>query len=364
MADVPDHPGGSVPGWNEPEYEVIGGGIIDDQGRMDEAPRTGSYSRTHPGAHVATAVDEAWRNTRKSFTSWWFWLACALGIALAWGMAAALIIWGEANGWFETEVAGAVYLLMAPFLALAAAMLGAAWGFRNSKGSIPVLLLSGAMRGVALAATGCGALLLVGLRFGGPMALAGAAVVVIVLEVALFGLIGVGSRRCFAKAAPGAALAVVLVAFLCIGNVVVTLLLIPATAGTVQVSVPVNVERDESGRVIAYECVGSLRPVEVAHTDRIAWLATSNPVLLLGSVGAELAAADNPVGWMLSGLQWSADGPSREVPCLGGESSAGLAPSIPVALTGLALQGLLAALVLVAGRWQAARRAAASSRPG
>ncbi len=218
---------------------------------------------------------------------------------------------------------------------------------------------------MALAATGCGALLLVGLSFGGPMALAGAAVVVIVLEVALFGLIGAGSRRCFAKAAPGAALAAVLVAFLCIGNVVVTLLLIPVTAGTVQVSVPVNVERDDSGRVIAYECVGSLRPVEVAHTDRIAWLATSNPVLLLGSVGGELAATDNPVGWMLSGLQWAADGPSREVPCLGGgESSAGLAPSIPVALTGLAMQGLLAALVLVAGRWQATRRAAASSGSG
>ncbi|MGR0161599.1 hypothetical protein [Paenarthrobacter nitroguajacolicus] len=363
MAGVPDHPGGSAPGWNEPEYEVIGGGIIDDQGRRDEVPRAGSDSRTHPGAHFATTADEAWRNTRKSLTSWRFWLACALGIALAWGMAAALIFWGEDNGWFETEIAGGVFLMMAAFLALAAAVLGAAWGFRHSKGSIPVLLLSGAMRGVALAATACGALLVVGFNVGGPMALAGGAAVVIVLEVALFGLIGAGSRRCFAKIAAGVALVVVLVAFLCIGNVAVTLLLIPATAGTAQVSVPVNVERDDSGRVIAYECVGSLRPVEVAHTDRIAWLASSNPVLLLGSVGGELAAPDNPVGWMLSGLQWAADGPSREVPCLGGESSAGLPPSMPVALTGLALQGLLAGLVLVVGRWLAARRAAAG-HPG
>ncbi|YCK81432.1 hypothetical protein M1D89_20555 [Arthrobacter sp. D3-18] len=353
MAGLPDHTGGSAQGRNEPEYEVIGG-VIDDHPsgtarKVDPAPPRDS------GTFRVTA-GEAWRNARKSFTSWWFWLACALGIALAWGTAAALVTWAESNGWFETSGATATYLIMAAVMALVAAVLGAGWGFRHSAGSIPALLLSGALRGVALAAIASGALLLVGLSVGGPMALAGAAVVVIVLEAGLFGLIGAGSRRCFAKVAPGVALTVLLVAFLCIGNVGVTILLLPATVGTAQVSVPVNVERDDSGRTISYLCVGEPRPVQVEHTDRIAWLAASNPAFILGSVGADFVSTDNEVGWLFSGLQMAADGPSREVPCLGGVSRDGLAPPTPVALTGLAVQGIVAALVLAAGHWLAIRR--------
>lgn len=363
MAGLPDHTGGSGPGWNEPEYEVIGGGMIDDQPSEVSDLKSGTGPPHAPGNFTVTA-GEAWRNTRKSFRSWWFWIACALGIALAWGIAAALVVWAESNGWFDADVAHAVHLLMAAFLALSAAVLGVAWGFRHSNGSIPSLLLAGAMRGLGLAVPACAVLLVVGFSVGGPTALAGAAVVVIVLEVALFGLIGAGSRKCFAKATPGAAMAVVLMAFLCLANVAVTVLLLPSTTGMGQASVPVNVERDDSGRITAYECVGDLRPVEVAHTDRIAWLATTNPALLLGSVAGEMAPTDNPIGWMLSGLQWAADGPSREVPCLGGESSAGLAPSMPVALTGLVLQTVVAALVMASGRWLAARRLRTSPGSG
>ncbi|MCT9870671.1 DUF3488 domain-containing protein [Paenarthrobacter aurescens] len=364
MAGVPDHPDGSGPGRNEPEYEVIGGGMIDDQRRVANAPRSGQDPRTHPGTVFSTAIAAAWLSVRTSLTSWWFWVACALGIALAWGTAAAFVSWGDTNGWFQGTVPGAVLLFMAAFLALTAAVLGTGWGFRHAGGSVLEMLLAGTMRGMALAAPAYTALLVVGFSMGGPIALAGAAVVVIVLEAALFGLIGAGSRACFARAAPGVALAGVLVVFLCFGNVAITLLLLPGTTAMDQASVPVNVERDDSGRVISYQCVGDLRPVEVAHTDRVAWVAASNPALLLGSVGADFVSTDNEVGWMLSGLQWAADGPSREVPCLGGESSAGRAPSVPVFLTGLALQALAAAVVLVPGRWLRARRLSASSGSG
>ncbi|MBT2584869.1 hypothetical protein [Arthrobacter sp. ISL-95] len=355
MADVPDHPPGSGPARNEPEYEVIGG-VIDDQpgGFERNSPRNGSQGR--PAAHFGAALADAWRSARTSFTSWWFWAACALGIAVAWGTAAAVVAVGEANGWFDVSAVSAIYLIMALFLPLAAAVLGAVWGFRHSHGRRFVVLLSGAMRGAALAAMAGAALFVVRLNDGGPMALTGAAVVVIVIEVALFGLIGAGSRRCFARAAPGAALAAAVVAFLCLGNVVVTVLLLPGTTGMDHASVPANVERDDSGTVTAYECVGELRPVEVAHTDRVAWLAAANPALLLGSLGADMVSPDNELGWVLAGLQWASDGPSREVPCLGGESSDVRAPSMPVALTGLALQALTAALVVVPGYRLAARR--------
>jgi len=124
----------------------------------------------------------------------------------------------------------------------------------------------------------------------------------VVLEVALFGLMGAGARACFAGPGPGAAVAAVLLAFFCCGNVVATVLLLPGTVGVDQASVPVNVERDQSGRITAYQCVGDLRPVEVAHTERVAWLAVSNPGLLLGSVGADFVPADSEFRWMLSGL--------------------------------------------------------------
>ncbi|WP_035761040.1 hypothetical protein [Paenarthrobacter nicotinovorans] len=355
MAGVPEQTSGSGPGRNEPEYELIGG-VIDDQPSSRSGPKGDPGPPGTPGP-FNVAVREAWRNTRKSFASWWFWLACVLGIALAWGAALAVVALGQSNGWFEVRIGSAVHLIMAVFLAMAAAILGTLWGFRHSQGSILVLALSGAMRGVALAFLACAAVLVVGLTVGGPIALAGAAVVVIVLEVVLFGLIGSGARGCFAAVGPGAALAVVVVAFLCAGNVVLTILLLPGTTVIDQASVPVNVERDDSGRINAYECVGDLRPVEVAHTERVAWLAASNPGLLLGSVAADMVPADNELGWVLSGLQWTADGPSRDVPCLGGESSEGLAPTVPVAITGLMLQALVAAAVLVPARRRRARKA-------
>lgn len=362
MSGVPEQPRGSDPG-REPEYEVIGG-VIDDQdsGFARNDQRGGSQAGT--STSIGAALADAWRSARASFTSWWFWVSCGLGIAAAWGAAAALVAAGEANGWFNVRIPSATYLIMAVFLALAAGVLGVIWGFRHSRGRIVVLLLSGAMRGLALAALAAGVLLSVGSSVGGPSALTVAAVVVIVLETALFGLIGAGSRRCFTHVAPGAVLATVVVAFLCLGNVVLTALLLPGTTGMDQASVPVNVERDDSGTVTAYQCVGELHPVQVEHTDRIAWLATSNPALLLGSIGADIVPPDNELGWVLAGLQWVADGPSREVLCLGGESSAGLAPSMPVALTGLALQALTAAVIVVPGRWLAARRLRLSSGSG
>ncbi|MFE4194374.1 hypothetical protein ACFRJ9_00765 [Paenarthrobacter sp. NPDC056912] len=357
MAKVPDEPGLSGPRRNEPEYEVIGGGMIDDLPRAHGGLNNSATRPSPVRSPFKAAAAAAWQDTRISFSSWRFWLACALGVVIAGGLAAAVAGWGQANGWFESSVPSAIYLVMAAWLAIAAAVLGTVWGFRHSRGSIAALLLAGAIRGAAFAVISGVVLLVVGASVGGPLAVAGAAVVVVVLESALFGLIGAGSRACFAGAAPGTALAAVLVAFLCIGNVALTLMLLPGTTGMDQASVPVNVQRDDSGRITAYECVGDLRPVEVAHTERAAWLAASNPALLLGSVAADLVPRDNDVAWVLSGLQWAADGPAREVPCLGGESSDGLAPTVPVALTGLAVQVVVAALVAVPGRWLTSRRA-------
>lgn len=358
MSRIPEDPDGSGPARSESEYEVIGGGVIDD--RFPRHDGTGAETRTNRQAglrHVLTgAARDAWEDTRLSFRSWWFWLACAAGLSLSWAIATAMVAYGEASGWFESSVPSAAYMLMAAWTAIASAVLGAIWGFRHSRVTLPGTVFAALLRGAALAIPAGVLLLVVGISVGGPIALVGAAVVVLVLEVVLFGLIGAGARACFPRTAASVALAAILVAFLCLGNVAATIALLPATTGMDQASVPVNVQRDDFGNITAYECVGRLHPVEVAHTERVAWMAASNPALLFGSLAADLVPREHDLAWVLSGLQWAADGPSRDVPCLGGESSDGLAPSVPVALTGLAVQMVAAALVLVPGRWFSSRR--------
>ncbi|MGF6834685.1 hypothetical protein QF015_002868 [Paenarthrobacter sp. TE4293] len=356
MDAIPDRSGQPGAGGHEPEYEVIGGGFVDDQ------PRVTSFSRGSeptPAAVVTTALELAWQDARNSLSSWWFWLGCSSALGLAWGMAAAMFAWMQSLGWFDSAVSSAMYVFMAGFLALAAAVAGIVWGFRHAQSSILVRFLAATIRGVAFAVPSCVVLLMVGLSTGGPPALAGAAAVVIVLEVGLFGLMGGGARACFASTLPAGVLAAVVTMFLCFGNGAFTLLLLPGTTETGGASVPVNVERDDAGRITAYECVGTLHAVEVAHTERVAWLAASNPALLLGSVGAEFVPPDHDLGWVLAGLQFASDGPSREVPCLGGESSDGLAPPVPVALTGFAVQAGFAAVLTASARWRTARRVGA-----
>lgn len=365
MAKLPDDPSGSrawtgVPSASrpDPDYEAIGGGVIDDQvpRHAEAAPETAGDPRPGFVEVVRAAALAAWSDALGSIRSWWFWLAAAAGIAASWGLAAGMVAAGEANGWFETSIPSAVALLMGAWLSIAAAVLGTFQGLRRPVPGVVRKLLSGLLRGAAFALLSGVILIGVAVATGGPIVVAGAAVVVVTVEVAVFGLIGAGCRACFAHAVPGTVLAAVLLAFLGMGNVVATVLLLPSTMTTGQASVPVNVERDNTGRITAYECVGQLHTVEVANTDRVAWIAASNPAMIYGGVAAESVPQDNEIAWVLSGLQWAADGPQRDVPCLGGESSDSLPPTPPIALTGLVLQGAVAALVLILGQKLSARR--------
>lgn len=359
MAWVPEDPDDPGPARSDSEYEVIGGGVIDDRFPRRDGTAGSEHRLNHqPGIAdiLGAAVREAWDDCRTSLRSWWFWLACACALMLAWATAATVVAFGEANGWFESSLPSAIYILMAGLMAVVSALLGAIWGFRQLGRTFVGVLFTAFFRGAVFAVPSGIVLLAVGVAVGGPIALAGAGVVVVVLEIVLFGLIGAGARACSGRTAAGVALAAALVAFLCLGNVAATIALLPGTVVMDQASVPINVERDDNGRITAYECVGRLRPVEVTHTERVAWLAASNPILLFGSIAAEALPKEHELAWVLSGLQWAADGPSRDVPCIGGESSDQLAPPVPIALTGLVIQAVVAALVLLPGRWLSSRR--------
>jgi hypothetical protein len=344
------------------DYEVIGGGVIDDRRPRRAATGTGTETatdeelRSHSRDHLSAAARTAGSDVVASLTSWRYWLVCLLLVAVAGGLTAAIVGFGAANGWFESGVTDAVYLLMGSWLSFMAAVHGAVRGFRRPVPGVLVTLFSGVLHGLILALLSGVVLAAVGAAIGGPIALAIAAVVVVTVEVALFGLIGAGCRACFRRALPAGVLAGVLLVFLLCGNIVATIALLPTTSGTAQASVPVNVERDESGRMTAYECVGQLRPVEVSHTERVVWIAASNPVVVFGSTAGEFVPKTSEFAWISAGLQWAADGPQRDVPCLGGESSESLPPTVPVALTGLAVQCAVAALVVVPGRLRSSRR--------
>ncbi|WP_426005854.1 hypothetical protein ACPFL9_03410 [Paenarthrobacter sp. NyZ202] len=366
MAKVPDQPPGALPGpdpglpRDAPDsnqgYEVIGGGEIDDRFPVRRA--TPEHA-VHPQEDARRALVNAVRNggsqAWSSWTSWSYWLACSAALGLSWALAAATVSFGQANGWFESSVPSASNLLAAAWLAVLSAVLGTVWGFASS-GNVLAVLTAGALRSAGLALPAGVLLAAVGAGSGVPIGVAGAAVVVTVVEGALFGLIGHGARQCFRSRAAGSALATVVLVVLCLANVVATVALLPSTQGTAQASVPVNVERDDAGRITSYECVGRPRPVDVAYTERVAWMAASHPALLLGGLAGGMVPRDHDLAWVLAGLQWAADGPARDVPCLDGQSSEGLPPSVPVAVTGLAVQVVVAAMVVVPGRRLGARR--------
>ncbi|QMU81261.1 hypothetical protein FV140_03175 [Paenarthrobacter ureafaciens] len=102
----------------ESDYEVIGGGVIDDRRPHRAGTEAGpaaahdDESPAHPRNPVGAAARAAWSDVVASLGSWRYWTACVLGIAAAGALTAALVGFGAANGWFETGLWDAVYLLL------------------------------------------------------------------------------------------------------------------------------------------------------------------------------------------------------------------------------------------------------------
>jgi hypothetical protein len=68
---------------------------------------------------------------------------------------------------------------------------------------------------------------------------------------------------------------------LLVGDVVAVVALLPAVRADERVLVAVNIQRDDSGRMVSWECLQGFRAfTEVYHTERIVWMAASNPLVL------------------------------------------------------------------------------------
>ncbi len=380
---------------DEPAYEEIGGGLIEDA--PSQASAGGSRSGGATGVEMSDGDWEPWadgaapvrrarlhsvvavlsaagRECWAAIRSVRFWLGVAAGLLAPAAVAVGLASFAMANQWFEyggAWIGGVV--IGASFVPLSAAVLGTIWGFgrprtEGAAGAGARVAASGA-KGLVFAVVAGMMILLAGAPaeasdIGGPPAqgtagLAGAAVVVIFVEALLFGALGAGARLLFRRALPGALLAGVLVAVLGVVNVVVTVLLLPSTFVPERVSVPVNVSRDASGRLVSYECVGDPVRLElVLHSERVLWISAGNPAVIYGTVASGLVPESNDIAWLLPELQRGFEGPAREVACINGVASDEIQPAPPLWLVGLAGQAAIAAVLLVPGRRLAVRRLA------
>ncbi|MDD1475801.1 hypothetical protein [Arthrobacter sp. H16F315] len=304
-----------------------------------------------------------------------FWLASAAVSLASWGLAMLLVtvlgtgeeLHGDSYRW--------AYILTGAALTVVAALAGVLWGLgwrsrvHCPSPSEPVSERDGgtgplprwfeaASRGVVFALAAFVFLLVLAFGSGGPVETAVVAAIVMAVASAAFGGIGAGAA---AWLRPGAArtAACVVAAFLLLGNVVAVVALLPAVRADEPVLVAINVERDDLGRVVHFECSPEFAGIaEVFHTERIFWLAVSNPVIIFTLLAGEASSPPDSLGWLPGELQAAAEG--RHDACLEAEPLEESGLQIPLALSGLAAQGVLAGIFLIGGAAAARRREVAS----
>ncbi|MET1085663.1 MAG: hypothetical protein ABWY04_00855 [Arthrobacter sp.] len=348
----------------EPVYEVIGAEALNPAAGEDEGGGAGSELPARPvDARVvmSRALVEI-LGTVRSGRFWWqaiVVLLASLGVALVTVLAATA-------GDVPPEAPGAVYLVTAMVLVVVSCVLAVRWARhpavtddgRQRPGD--ALFLGWAVacgRGAVFAALA--ALFLLGLAFATKSlpVIAGVASVLALLEFLVFGAIGAGTLWCFSKNR-GRAVAWSLAFLLLVGNILTVAALLPAVRASERVLVAVNIERDDAGRLVSWQCLPELRGfTEVYHTERIDWIAASNPLVLFSLLAGDSESQDEALAWLPGEMQNAADG--SQVPCVEGREPSGTGAELPLAAVGIAMQMALGG-VFVAGGYSAAKRRAAS----
>jgi hypothetical protein len=263
---------------------------------------------------------------------------------------------------------GGAYILTAAVLVVVSCVLALWWGRhpgiteegRKRPGAGPFLhWIVACGRGAVFAALSAFFLLGLALATKSSPALAGVAAGLALLEFLVFGAIGAGTLWWFSKNT-GRVAAWSVALLLLAGNVLAVAVLLPAVRTSERVLVAVNIERDDSGRLVSWQCLPELRgSAEVYHTERIAWIAATNPLVLFTVLAAESGSQDDALAWFPGEMQNAADG--SQVPCVEGQERDRTAVESPLAAVGIALQ-LAVGGVFLAGGSIAARRKAASGR--
>jgi hypothetical protein len=362
MADD-EHSDEADPG-GEPVYEAIRAGRLgdptDDDGDSPslQGPGTGQLV-------LSLAVVSAVLSVRSG--KFWWQVAATLLASLGAGLV--LTIVSVTGGDFPPEARGWAYNLTAAALVVAGCLLAVSWagqpdGIADSgtdggpgeqtAGPFPAWARAGG-RGVVLAPVSGLFLLCLAYAWESSPVIAGVAAAVIFLEVLVFGAVAAGAAQWFSRTT-GRILAWSTAGVLLVGNVVAVVALLPTVRSYERVVVAVNIERDDFGRVVAYDCLPEFRGLaEVYHTERIVWMAAGNPLVIFALLAGEANPRDDSLAWLPGELQNAAEG--SQVPCVEGQDRNNTGVELPLAAGGFVMQGVLAGAFLGSGHLAARRRA-------
>ncbi|MCO4255975.1 hypothetical protein [Pseudarthrobacter cellobiosi] len=352
MADEVD------PAADEPVYEPIGAGKI----QPDDENDAGDSSS--PGGQVRLLVSSALASAFQTVRSARFWWGSAAILGVCWGTGTLLVIALVTGGDLPPESHAWVYILTAAMLVLVSCVLAILWG-ETQRGAGPDHAEAGvegplldwvrcSAKGLIFATVSVVFLLLLAFWSESSPAVAGVSFVLMVLEVMVFGGIGAGAAR-WLEGQRGRVLAWGVAALLLVGNVVAVIALLPSVRAYEPVLVAINIQRDELGRVTSYRCSPEFRGIaEVYHTERIFWMATSNPMVILALLAGEAEPKENALDWLPGELQNAAEG--TQVPCVEGQEQEKTGAEMPLALIGVGTQSGVAGILLASGHRAARRR--------
>ena len=346
------------PRVEEPVYEVIGAGRLNPEAAGDD----GDVSRG-PGA-ARVVLGQALVEIAQFVRSGRFWwqaatiLLASLGIAL-------LVLMVANGGIVSPDSAGGACILTAAILVVVSCVLALTWArrpgmteaIREHPAAGPFLHWAVACgRGAVFAVLVALFLLALAYATKSSPAVAGVAAALVFLEVLVFAAVGAGTVWWFSKTT-GRVVAWSAAFLLLAGNVLAVAALLPAVRTTERVLVAVNIERDDSGRLVSWQCLPELRGfTEVDHTERIVWIAASNPLVLFGLLAAGSGSEDGALVWLPGEMQNAADG--SQVPCVEGQERDRTATELPLAAVGIAVQLSMGGLFLAGGSRTAGNKSA------
>ena len=344
---------------DEPLYEPIGAGEIQDNDENDAGDASSGG-----GGTVRVLVRSGLVTALLTVRSGRFWWESAAVLGVCWGMGTLFVIAMVTGGDLPPESHSWVYILTASMLVLVSCGL-AVRGGESRRGAGPDPAERGvdgplldwvrcSAKGLIFATVSVVFLLLLAFWSDSSPAVAGVSFVLIILEVMVFGGIGAGAARWF-EGQRGRVLAWGVAALLLVGNVVAVIALLPSVRAYEPVLVAINIQRDDFGRVVSYRCSPEFRGfAEVYHTERIFWMATSNPMVILALIAGEAEPKENALEWLPGELQNAAEG--TQVPCVEGQEQEETGAEMPLALIGVGTQSGAAGLLLAGGHRAARRR--------
>ena len=179
------------------------------------------------------------------------------------------------------------------------------------------------------------------------------AVLMLAVELGIVCAIGVGVSALAARPLFSIVVTYMVVALLGLGTLIAFGLSATLTEGTVKAS-PLQYSSLDSQD---YVCVGEVREMPALHTERVAWILSANPFVIVAD--AMPTAGPDSDGGVMEGIsiivRQAQAGPESSLPCVDGVKQDGVTPGAledvpPIWPLGLLIQLGLAALLLFLGR--------------